>query len=156
MHALRHVEDVAVVLVNQSPFYTVQTELHRYLGGSASEEDIYFDLKSFCLKNAASFICDKAVHVDEIGKCVTCKSGAKLQYDYLVIATGAVSFFPHQIENIDAYAKDIKIAQHLHHFQDQFKQILTSGKKRPEYCSCRWRTHRSRNRFGICLPFKAF
>lgn len=128
VHSLRHMRDIEVTLVNQTPFHVVQTEIHRYLGGATSEEDIYFDLKSFCQKNGANFVCDKALHVDDKNKKVYCAQ-KELEYDYLVVATGAVSLFPHQIQNIDAYAKDIKVAEHLHHFQSQFEQLVASKKK---------------------------
>jgi NADH dehydrogenase len=126
VHALKNIKDINITLINQTPFHIVQTEIHRYLGGAINEDSIYFDLEEFCHKNNANFICDKAVLVNDKENYVTCKSGKNVAFDYLVIATGSVSFFPHQIQNIQEYSQDIKIAEHLKSFQKEFDELLAS------------------------------
>lgn len=130
-HSLRHIKNLEITLVNQTPFHIVQTEIHRLLGGSTNEENIYFDLEEFCEKKGASFLCDKAILINDQEQQVVCESGKTLDYDYLVIATGSISLFPHQIENIKAYSKDIKIVQHLRSFEKEFHELVSfdeSGK----------------------------
>jgi NADH dehydrogenase len=128
IHALK-MKNFDITLVNQTPFHIVQTEIHRLLGGAAHEEDIYFDLEEFCEKKGVSFICDKAILINDKVQKVICEHGRELKYDYLVIATGALSLFPHQIENIHAYSKDIKVAQHLKNLENEFQSLLKSKEK---------------------------
>lgn len=129
LYSLRHLKSLEITLVNQTPFHIVQTEIHRFLGGATSEEKIYFNLEDFCKHNNAKFICDRAVVIDDEKKEVRLKSADKLSYDYLVIATGSVSLFPPQIENIKDYSQDIKISEHLRNFQKEFDELISSSDK---------------------------
>lgn len=129
LHSLRHLENLEITLINQTPFHIVQTEIHRFLGGATSEDKIYFNLEDFCAKYEANFICDRAIKIDDETNQVELKSGNSISYDYLVIATGSVSLFPPQIENIKDYSQDVKIAEHLRNFQKEFDDIISSKEK---------------------------
>jgi len=50
-----------------------------------------------------------------------------VHYDYLVVATGSISIFPRQIENIIEYTKDIKNIENLDFYRDQFFKLLESN-----------------------------
>ena len=52
-----------------------------------------------------------------------------VSYDYLVIATGSVSFFPKQIKNIQEYASDIKDINILKQQREKFLDLLELQKE---------------------------
>lgn len=126
IHSLKGIKGLDITLINQTPFHIVQTEIHRFLGGSSSEDEIYFNLEKFSKKHGVEFICDKAIYIDEKESYIKCKSEKIVTFDFLVIATGSVSLFPHQIQNINEYSKDIKISEHLRNFQKEFEELLSS------------------------------
>ena len=126
VHALRNMPNVYVTLIDQRTHHMVQTEIHRYLGGEADEEEILFELASFAQKNGAKFVCDKVALIDNENKVVTCHKGTIISYDLLVVATGSVSLFPKQIQNIDAYAKDVKTLEDLQGFKQAFDALIES------------------------------
>ena len=129
VHALRNVPNVYVTLIDKRTHHMVQTEIHRYLGGEAEEDDILFDLASFCEKNGAKFLCEQAIFIDNEKKVVKCENETTLSYDILVVATGSVSLFPKQIQNIDAYAKDVKTLEDLQGFKKAFENLISSKPK---------------------------
>ena len=112
-----------ITLINETPFHLVQTDIHKYLCGDTPFEEIAFDLETYTKRNNAKFLCSKVNDIDFDNKEVK-MDDSTLSYDYLVIATGAKSFFPRQIKNIEEYSQDIKEVDTLKNFKNDFAKLL--------------------------------
>ena len=107
VHSLRHFSMLEITLIDTSPFHLAQTKLHRYLAGKLEFNEIAYDLGDFCSQNGAAFIQGRVTSIDTVAKSLHVNE-QNLNYDYLVLATGSISFFPKQIENIHAFSIDLK------------------------------------------------
>lgn len=121
--------DFSVTLINKSPIHILQAEIHRVFGKSVEEERICYNLEKFCKENNASFVRDTVTKVDDMNNKILCESGEEINYDYLVIATGSLSFFPTQIKNIDSHAQDLKLSKSWNYFEGEFQKIVSNKEK---------------------------
>lgn len=126
---LKDNDNLKITLINETAFHLHQTDIHRYISGSVDFSEVAFSLESFAIKNNFSFIEAKVEDVNFDKKELSLCSTEKISYDYLVIATGNVSFFPRQIENIMEYANDIKKLDSLREKRDEFLKLIESPKK---------------------------
>ena len=52
--------------------------------------------------------CGEVVSINYDNNYLITRNGQLHNYDYVIVATGSISIFPKQIENIVEYTKDIK------------------------------------------------
>jgi NADH dehydrogenase len=86
---------VDVTLVDRRNHHTFQPLLYQVALAVLSPADIAQPIRSILRKQAnASVLMDEVVGIDPANRSVTCASGAKIGYDYLMVATGAThSYF---------------------------------------------------------------
>jgi len=128
VHSLRHFPMLEITLIDTSPFHLAQTKLHRYLAGELGFDEIAYDLGDFCSQNSAAFIQGHVTNIDTVAKSLHVNE-QNLNYDYLVLATGSVSLFPKQIENIHAFAIDLKKPNELQIAKQKADELFIDNSK---------------------------
>jgi NADH:ubiquinone reductase (H+-translocating) len=97
LHAARALAHMAVdvTVVDRSNHHTFQPLLYQVALAVLSPADIAQPIRSILRHQAnAEVLMDEVVAIDVTARCVALKSGARLAYDYLVLATGAThSYF---------------------------------------------------------------
>ncbi len=127
IHKLKNNTMLELILIDKSTKHLLQTHIHKYLSGYYNEEDITFNHEKYCNENGIEFICDEVMNVNYEKSYIVSRQDQLYHYDYLIIATGAISIFPRQIENIVEYTKDIKNIDNLNYYRDKFFKLLESN-----------------------------
>lgn len=120
---------IELVLIDKSQVHLLQTHIHKYLSGYYDKKDITFNHAKYCLQNNIEFVCDEVISINYNNNYIITRNNHIEYYDYLVMATGAVSIFPKQIDNILEYTKDIKNIDNLDYYKDKFLKMLNSSPK---------------------------
>lgn len=122
-------KEVNITLVNDSSQHVYQPSfIYVALGYHLSKESIMREERDLLDKNV-NLIIKKAVKIDVANRCVTLEDGEKLDYDYLVVATGS-RIVPEEIPGYHAayhfYNLDgaMKLGQVLEDFR---KGVITVG-----------------------------
>lgn len=126
---LKNVDELEITLINKCAFHLHQTDIHKYISGQSEFSDVAFDLNEYAKKSDIEFIASEAKDVLLNKSEILLADNKKIAYDYLVIATGANSFFPKQIRNIDEYAQDIKEVDILNENREKFLELIGSKKQ---------------------------
>jgi len=124
LHKLKREKNIELVLIDKSKQHLLQTHIHKYLSNHYTTEDITYDHEKYCDQNEIEFICDKVVSINYEENYIVSKRNSVLHYDYLIIATGGLSIFPKQIENVLKYTKDIKDITNLDYYRNKFSKML--------------------------------
>lgn len=113
-----------ITLIDKNRYHYLQTEVYKFLSGRSNICDITYNLNSFCafFKNV-KFINDEAVNIDSKRSFLICKNN-RYFFDYLIIATGAIDFFPKTIKNIEKYSVSIKDLNSAFSFKQRFLKDL--------------------------------
>lgn len=127
LHKLKYSKELELVLIDKSSKHLLQTHIHKFLSGHYTKEDITFNHKKYCDRNEISFICDEVVTMNYDNNYIVTRENEILHYDYLVIATGSVSIFPRQIDNILEYTKDIKNINNIDYYRNKFQKLLNTN-----------------------------
>ncbi len=130
---------VDVTLIDKSNHHTFQPLLYQVALAMLSPSDIASPIRQV-LHGAKNIdvVMDEVVGVDTQGRHVQLKSGARMQYDYLIAATGSVkSYFGH--DEWEQYAPGLKSLEDateirrrvLLAFELADRQVLETGSHRP-------------------------
>lgn len=126
LHKLKGIKDLELVLIDKSQKHLLQTHIHKYLSGHYTKDAITFNHEKYCEDNQINFLCDEVTSINYENNYIITKQNHIEHYDYLVIATGAISLFPKQIQNILEYTKDIKNIDNLDYYKNKFQKMLNS------------------------------
>lgn len=124
LHKLKGIDELELILIDKSQKHLLQTHIHKYLSGHYNKEDITFNHENFCNKNGIKFLCDEVTIIKYKDNYIITRENEIVHYDYLIIATGSISIFPKQIENILEYTKDIKSIDNLDYYRNKFQKML--------------------------------
>lgn len=127
IHKLKNNPSIKLTLIDKSHKHLLQTHIHKYLSGHYNKEDITFNHEKYCAENGVEFICDEVTDINYDKEYLLTRDMHLYHYDYLIIATGSISIFPKQIENIIEYTKDIKRIDNLDYYRNKFFKILDSN-----------------------------
>ena len=117
-----------ITLIDENDTHVEQTEIHRYLGGQISLDELTFQYRDLEKNKNLKFIHKKVDKIDFENNLVY--MGDKfVKYDYIVVATGSKTFFPKQIKNLDMFMKDIKLLDVIKKFKNDFEELLVSERK---------------------------
>jgi len=97
---LRLRTDVDITLVNPRPHFVERIRLHQLAAGTATATADYGTL----LGNGVRLVVDTADHIDAAARRVLLASGATLDYDYLIYATGSTGAAPVAVPGASEYA----------------------------------------------------
>lgn len=129
IHKLKNVDNLDLILIDKSNSHLLQTHIHKYLSGYYNKEDITFNHEKYCAKNGVKFICDEVMNINYDKNYVITRENDLINYDYVVIATGSISIFPKQIENVLEYTKDIKNIDNLDYYKNKFLKLINNNPK---------------------------
>jgi len=118
-------EDITITLIDKNPYHYLQTEAYGYIAGRFDVHEVAIDLKNWCegFKERVNFIHKEATSVDFEQKCIDLV-GETLQYDYLIIATGAKTHFFSFIEGLRENSYGVKNLQRAHNFRVEFEDLI--------------------------------
>lgn len=128
VNKLANNSDIEITLINKTAYHLHQTDIHKYISGQSPFEEVAYDLKKFASNKNINFIEATVKDIDFDNKKVIAND-KEIEYDYLTIATGSVSFFPRQIKNIEEYAQDIKDITILKEQREKFLNVINSKEK---------------------------
>jgi len=82
-----------VTLVDRNIYSTFQPLLYQVATGGLTPSDVAYPLRGFAHRYGARFQRGELADIDDAARKVTLGSGEKLDYDYLVLATGVTASF---------------------------------------------------------------
>jgi NADH dehydrogenase len=129
IHKLKDIDNLELALIDKSNSHLLQTHIHKYISGHYSKDDITFNHEKYCKQNGVEFICDEVTSINYEENYLLTKENNLHKFDYLVIATGASSVFPKQIENVMEFTKDIKNIDNLDYYRSKFLKLIDSKPK---------------------------
>lgn len=92
--ALRNHDEVSVTLIDRRNFHLFQPLLYQVATGELSPSDIAFPLRAvFTGNSSVRVLLSEAVDLDPAAGTLLLADGAIEKYDYLIIATGARSYY---------------------------------------------------------------
>ena len=128
VNKLSNNSNIEITLINKTAYHLHQIDIHKYISGESEFEEVAFDLNEYSKNKNINFIEALVTNINFENKKVLLNE-KEIAYDYLIIATGSVSFFPKQIKNIEAYAQDIKDIKVLKEQREKFLNIINSKEK---------------------------
>jgi len=133
---LAHRNDVEIILIDRHPYHYLQTDVYDFIANKTNITDVAVSLVTltgyYCGK--VEFVQAKIENFDFTANTVLLDDGNKIEYDYLVIALGSRTFFPHQIEGLYEHTHGIKSLKWAFLFKQRFEQAM--HKKVEEEGSC--------------------
>lgn len=129
LHALKKQKNLQLTLIDKSKEHLLQTHIHKYLSGYYTKKDITFNHQEYCTNNNIEFMNDEVLDINYKENYLLTRENHLHHYDYIVVATGSISIFPKQIENILEFTKDIKEINNLDFYRSQFLQLLATKPK---------------------------
>lgn len=118
-------ENINITLIDSNPYHYLQTEAYGYIAGKFDICDITVDIKSWCegFSKNINFINEEALDVDPINKKILTQTHV-LNYDELIIATGAKTNFPSFIEGLEENTHGVKVLSKAYTLKTNFEEII--------------------------------
>jgi NADH dehydrogenase len=82
-----------VTLVDRNVYSTFQPLLYQVATGGLTPSDVAYPLRAFAHRYGARFQRGELADIDDAAKKITLRQGEKLDYDYLVLATGVTAAY---------------------------------------------------------------
>jgi NADH dehydrogenase len=116
---------VNITLIDKNPYHYLQTEAYGYIAGNFDICDIAVDIKSWCdgFKKNINFINEEAIQIDTNSQTIQ-TTNQTIQYDELIIATGAKTNFPSFIKGLRENSHGVKVLSRAYEFKAQFEEII--------------------------------
>ena len=134
--ALEHRDDLEIILIDKNPYHYLQTDVYDFIANKTNITDVAISLVTlssyYCGK--VQFVQAKIVGFDFKANKLSLTDGVLIEYDYIIVALGSRTFFPHQIEGLHDYAHGIKSLKWAFLFKQRFEQAM--HKKVEEEGSC--------------------
>ncbi len=118
-------EDIEPVLIDANNYHFMQTEVYGYIAGTKEIDEIAIDLDLWCrgFEPPVRFVKDRIVGLDPKKRVLTLANG-ELEYDYLIIATGARTKFPKSIKGLRERSFGIKRLGRSFGFHHKFEEVV--------------------------------
>jgi len=113
--------DVDITLVNARPTMVQRLQLHRLAAGTADADEVTADYRGL-LGERVRLVVGEATRIDTAARRVQLRSGAPLEYDYLIYAVGSTSAVPESVPGAAEFAYpmvDFESAQRLRAVVDE-------------------------------------
>ncbi len=116
-------ETLNIILIDQHSYHYLQTESYNLLVSNISLEKTFVYLPTLIagFGNNFSFICDEALHIE--GQTLVC-SHSRLNFDYLIIATGSITKFLQDFHAKSSYVLGVKSLRAALHAKQYFEEEL--------------------------------
>ncbi len=136
LDALQHRKDLEIILIDKNPYHYLQTDVYDFIANKTNITDVAISLVTlssyYCGK--VQFVQSKVTGFDFKTNKVFLENDVTIEYDYVIVALGSRTFFPHQIEGLHDYAHGIKSLKWAFLFKQRFEQAML--KKVEEEGSC--------------------
>eukprot|EP01022_Parablepharisma_sp_SALTPOND_P005879 TRINITY_DN12398_c1_g5_i1.p2 TRINITY_DN12398_c1_g5~~TRINITY_DN12398_c1_g5_i1.p2 ORF type:complete len:411 (-),score=51.77 TRINITY_DN12398_c1_g5_i1:2547-3779(-) len=118
-------DDIEVCLIDKHSYHNLQPEVYDLIAGKSDIADVTIDLVtlSMGLGKRVCFVNKRVTSIDRENKIIKTEEKEDIAYDYLIIAAGARTFFPHQIEGLEA-SNDLKKLHKALSFKQKFEKAL--------------------------------
>lgn len=117
-------DDIELILIDQNPFHYLQPEAYGYVANTLNISDVIVDLYTLCASYNVRFVQQEIADINFNTKKVL-SSSMEVDYDYLIIATGARTWFPDGVKNIgEFYTGGIKSIPNALIFKQNFEQNM--------------------------------
>lgn len=118
-------QDISITLIDKNPYHYLQTEAYGYIAGRFDIHDIAIDLQKWCLgfNQKILFLNERVNSIDYDAQHV-CTDTKAIDYDYLVIATGAQTNFFSFIEGLRENSHGVKNLQRAYNFRQEFEDLI--------------------------------
>ncbi|MGM0622942.1 MAG: NAD(P)/FAD-dependent oxidoreductase [Campylobacterota bacterium] len=125
-----------ITLIDQNNYHYLQTEAYDFIANKCNISDMTVDIASFCKGYDATinFVLDSVIYINKTANSVTCENGS-YEYDYLIIASGAKTNFPHFIDGLLEYSNGVKTLVRALEFKQRFENTIYNYIKNRQSCS---------------------
>ncbi len=117
--------DCRVTLIDKNPYHYLQTDAYDFIANKSTIADMTVDLASYVrgCGERCSFVRDEILSIDYEQREVRGVEGV-YTYDYVIIATGALTYFPAQVEGLSTYSNGVKTLFRALEFKQKFETTL--------------------------------
>ncbi len=117
--------ELELVLIDANNYHFLQTEIYGYIAGTKDIDEIAIDLGLWCrgFKRRVIFIKDRILGLEPQNRVLILEN-RKIEYDYLIIATGAKTRFPDSIKGLREYCYGIKQLGRSFKFRHRFESVI--------------------------------
>jgi len=130
-------DNIEITLIDMHPYHYLQTDVYDFIANKTSITDVTVSLVTlsqyYCGK--VTFVQQKVSGFDFANNMIQTDSGQTIPYDYLVLAVGSRTFFPHQIEGLAEYAHGVKSLKNAFRFKQEFEKEIHKKVEEEGVCS---------------------
>jgi NADH:ubiquinone reductase (H+-translocating) len=134
---LAHRNDVEIILIDMHPYHYLQTDIYDFIANKTNITDVTISLVTlsqyYCGK--VIFMQQKVCGFDFANNTIHTESGTNISYDYLILAVGSRTFFPHQIEGLAEHAHGVKSLKNAFRFKQEFEKEIHKKVEEEGLCS---------------------
>jgi NADH dehydrogenase len=128
LRAIEHLAargDIRITLLDRNPYHYLQTEAYGYIAGRFDIHDIAIDLGNWCqgFGKHITFTQCEVSRIDMDGRRVETSAGG-IDYDALIIATGACTNFFDFIEGLRENSHGVKNLLRAFNFRREFERLI--------------------------------
>ena len=122
IYALRELtknKNIKITLIDKQTFHNLQPEVYDLIANKSNFADVTIDLTTLCLgfnHNYLEFKNLKVNNIDKVNQKIYTEELETVEYDYLIVAAGARTFFPPSIDGLNI-AHDLKKLQWAMYFK---------------------------------------
>ena len=115
-----------ITLIDQNSFHFLQANLHEFLATTIPTNEVVQPLADFAARfgKRVRFVEARARAIDQTAKNIVLAHGEVVEFDALIVASGATTFFPDKIKDIREYARDIKGFRGAIRIRQRFEMLL--------------------------------
>lgn len=119
-------QDIEVLLFDKNNYHYIQVESYGFVSNVYDISDVTLNIEEYIesLNANIKFYQEKVEFFNSNLKEITTSNNTKYSYDYLIIATGALTNFPPQVPNIQKYSVGIKTLQSASKVVETFNSLI--------------------------------
>lgn len=117
--------DINIILIDKNPYHYMQTEVYGYIAGKYDICDITLDIQSWAdsFNGKVKFIKEEALSINALEQNII-TTNSTINYDQLIIATGAKTNFPVFIEGLKQNTYGVKVLDRAYELKAKFENII--------------------------------
>lgn len=129
IYALRELvknKNIKITLIDKHTYHNLQPEVYDLIANKSNMADVTIDLTTFCMGFDHNYLEYKNLKVKEVdfkSKRIYTDEEETVEYDYLILAAGARTFFPESVTGLN-HANDIKKLHQAIFFKQSFENEL--------------------------------
>lgn len=119
-------KDIEVLLFDKNDYHYVQVESYGFVATQYAISDVTINIAKYIknLNTNITFYKNEINSFNSNQRKITTSDNVEYSYDYLIIATGALTNFPIQVPNIQKYSMGIKTMKEASAIKEKFDSIV--------------------------------